>query len=84
MTVRDKIIREVDDLPEEMLPDVLKLLREVRVRVGIARSPCAILAESALAKDWLTPEEDEAWAYLSELVDEQQDQPRPNDADRQG
>lgn len=25
------------------------------------------LSESALAEDWLRPEEDEAWAHLSEL-----------------
>ena len=24
----------------------------------------ALLSESALAEDWLKPEEDEAWAYL--------------------
>ena len=26
----------------------------------------ALLSEAALAKDWLRPEEDEAWAYLSQ------------------
>ena len=25
---------------------------------------CALLSEASLAVDWLTPEEDEAWAYL--------------------
>lgn len=29
----------------------------------------ALLAEAALAKDWLTPEEDEAWRHLAELPD---------------
>lgn len=29
----------------------------------------AILAESALAKDWLRPEEDEAWKHLADLPD---------------
>jgi len=27
-------------------------------------SDTALLSESALAKDWLNPEEDEAWSYL--------------------
>ena len=29
----------------------------------------AILSESSLAKDWLRPEEDEAWKHLNELPD---------------
>ena len=30
---------------------------------------CMLMSEAALAKDWLRPEEDEAWAYLDELPD---------------
>lgn len=29
----------------------------------------ALLSESALAKDWLSPEEDRAWKHLAELPD---------------
>lgn len=28
----------------------------------------ALLSEDALAKDWGKPEEDEAWAYLQEVI----------------
>ena len=28
------------------------------------QNECALMSEAALAKDWLTPEEDEAWAYI--------------------
>jgi hypothetical protein len=28
----------------------------------------ALLSESALAQDWLKPEEDEAWAYLQSAI----------------
>ena len=28
---------------------------------------CALMSEASLAEDWLRPEEDEAWAHLSEL-----------------
>lgn len=30
------------------------------------QSGVSLLSEAALAKDWLKPEEDEAWAYLQE------------------
>lgn len=36
--------------------DELKLLEERRI--------CALLSESSLKKDWLRPEEDEAWREL--------------------
>ena len=28
----------------------------------------ALLSEEALARDWLRPEEDEAWAHLQEVI----------------
>ena len=31
---------------------------------------CCLMSESALAKDWLRPEEDEAWEYLDEIPDD--------------
>ena len=34
-------------------------------REGI--NDAALLAESALAKDWLSPEEDQAWKHLADL-----------------
>ena len=38
-----------------------KLVRELK---HIETIETALLSESALAKDWLTPEEDEAWKDL--------------------
>jgi hypothetical protein len=35
-----------------------KLVKAVRL------SECALLSESVLAHDWLTPEEDDAWKHL--------------------
>jgi hypothetical protein len=36
----------------------------------------AILAESALSKEWLSKDEDEAWAYLSSLPDLDEQPPK--------
>ena len=28
------------------------------------QNECALMSEAVLARDWLTPEEDEAWAHI--------------------
>jgi len=61
VTTRDDIERELDALPEPALQEVLALIR-ARKRRGVTIT--ALLSEAALAEDWLSPEEDEAWADL--------------------
>lgn len=60
MSARDDVLRELEDLPEPALKEVLAFLRARRRRVPAT----ALLSEPALAEDWLRPEEDEAWADL--------------------
>ena len=63
MRTRDLIAEELDQLPErdqEMLLAFLRSLKEARAESAVPR----LAAEPALAKDWLTPEEDAAWASL--------------------
>lgn len=54
MTKRELVIQEINRLSESELDQVLAYLRTM------LHHP----AESALAKDWLSPEEDAAWAHL--------------------
>jgi len=63
MSKREIISQELETLPE---PDLDKLLAFLRaMREMRADSAAAMLAaESCLAKDWLSPEEDSAWANL--------------------
>lgn len=59
MSKRELIARELERLPEQdpgRLPAFLRSLNGALIP--------ALAAESALAKDWLTPEEDAAWASL--------------------
>lgn len=58
MSARDEIHRELDKLPEPALEEVLAFLRAKRI------GEAALLAEPLLAREWLRPEEDEAWADL--------------------
>ncbi len=63
MRTRDKITMDLDYMPERDLDRLLAYLRSLKEAHAEAAMP-ALAAESSLAKDWLTPEEDEAWANL--------------------
>jgi hypothetical protein len=60
---REIIARELDRLPERDLDKLLAFLRAINEHSADATAPM-IAAETALAKDWLSPEEDSAWADL--------------------
>jgi hypothetical protein len=63
MSKRELIVQELDHVAEQDLDkliEFLQTLRDMRPQAAI-RTPAA---ESSLAKDWLTPEEDAAWANL--------------------
>lgn len=60
--------RQAIRLPKNW-PGTLKLLREDRRRLPKTKRArekleASLLSESSLAKDWLRPEEDEAWQHL--------------------
>ena len=63
MSKRELIVRELDRLPEPDLDRLLAFLRSLKQAHADTVVP-TLAAESALAKDWLTPEEDAAWASL--------------------
>ena len=63
MSTREVIARELERLPEQDLDKLLAFLRSLKEAHAETAVP-TLAAESALAKDWLTPEEDAAWANL--------------------
>ena len=63
MSKRELIDRELDRLPEQDLDRLLAFVRSLKEAQADAGMP-TLAAESALAKDWLTAEEDAAWANL--------------------
>ena len=63
MSKRELIARELDAMCEQNLDRLLAFLRSLKEVHAEAAMP-ALAAESSLAKDWLTPEEDAAWANL--------------------
>jgi hypothetical protein len=63
MSKREIIAQELGRLSEQDLDRLLAFLRALAEEHANASLP-TVAAESSLAKDWLTPEEDAAWANL--------------------
>ena len=68
MSTQELIIKELKQLPEPLQGEVYDFARFLRERAGDELFDGLLLSESALRKDWETPEEDAAWANLLSLV----------------
>jgi hypothetical protein len=64
MGEKEVVLREIDDLPRTLLQEVLDFVRFLKSKSNQERLETALLSETALGKDWLRPEEDEAWRDL--------------------
>jgi hypothetical protein len=64
MTARETILRVVDEMPAVYLDELADYARRLRVKAAHQQFPTALASEAVLAKDWLRPEEDEAWQDL--------------------
>ncbi len=63
MSKQDLITHELKRLTDQDLDRLLAFVRSLAEAHAEAAVP-GLAAESSLAKDWLTPEEDVAWASL--------------------
>jgi hypothetical protein len=59
-----EVMGEIEQLPEPLLGEVLHFVRFLKGQASQERLETALLSETALRKDWLRPEEDEAWRDL--------------------
>lgn len=64
MNAKEFLFQEIEQIPESLLPDVLNFIQSLKRQHQQEKLETALLSESALAKDWSTPEEDEAWQHL--------------------
>jgi hypothetical protein len=64
MSTRELIAREVAAMPEKLQREVYDFARFLREKNEEEPFHGLLLSESALAKDWNTPEEDAAWSSL--------------------
>lgn len=64
MTTRDRLLKEIEQVPEPLLQEVLDFIRFVQLRASGDRFETALASEPSLSRDWLKPEEDAAWQDL--------------------
>ena len=61
---RELLLAEVQNVPEPLLDELLDFVLFLKTRSIKERAGAALESESSLEKDWLRPEEDEAWKDL--------------------
>ncbi len=64
MSLKELIFQEIEQTPDFLLEEVLDFLQFIKVKHLQEKSEITLLSESSLEKDWLKPEEDEAWQDL--------------------
>ena len=64
MTKKELLIKEIDQVPEPLLDEVLDFVQFLKARIIKEKLDITIASESSLKKDWVKPEEDEAWQNL--------------------
>lgn len=64
MNPKEIILREIEHVPEDVLEEVIDFVRFLKQRKCLEKFEITAASESALKKDWLRPEEDEAWQDL--------------------
>ena len=64
MTKRESLLREIDGVPDSVLDEVTDFVHFLKARIVRDGMATSVASESSLKKDWLRPEEDEAWQDL--------------------
>ena len=64
MTKKESVINEIEQIPEPFLEEVLDFVHFLKSKITREKLGTAIASESSLKKDWLKPQEDEAWQGL--------------------
>ena len=64
MTHKEVILQEIEQMPEDVLEEVVDFIKFLKMKVVQDRFEVTLASESSLKKDWLRPEEDETWQNL--------------------
>jgi hypothetical protein len=64
MSTRELLISEIEKAPELILTEVLDFVHFLKAKSVREKLDIAIVSESSLSEDWLTPEEDKTWQNL--------------------
>ncbi|MCM0594241.1 MAG: DUF2281 domain-containing protein [Gloeotrichia echinulata IR180] len=64
MTIKEQLLQEIEKVPEPLLQEVLDFIQFLQNKRQQEKLEITLLSESSLQKDWLKPEEEEAWQNL--------------------
>ena len=64
MSKKELLLNEIEQVPESVLDEVIDFVHFLKTKIIKGKIDIAIASESSLKKDWLKPEEDEAWQTL--------------------
>ena len=64
MSKKELLLKEIEQVPEPFLDEILDFIRFLKTKKIKESMHITIASESSLAKDWLKPEEEEAWQNL--------------------
>ena len=64
MSKKELLLSEIENVQEPFLDEILDFVHFLRTKITKERIELAIASESSLKKDWLKPEEEEAWQNL--------------------
>ena len=64
MSKKELLLSEIEQVPEPFLDELLDFVHFLKTKKTNDHMDIAVASESSLKKDWLKPEEDEAWQDL--------------------
>ncbi|MDI6811626.1 MAG: DUF2281 domain-containing protein [archaeon] len=64
MEEKELIAKEIENIPEPYLIEILDFIRFLKTKALEQKMELALASEVSFKKDWLKPEEDEAWKDL--------------------
>ena len=64
MSPKEIRLREIEKVPENLIEEVLDFIKFLKYKNDTNKFQITTASESSLKKDWLRPEEDEAWQHL--------------------
>ncbi len=64
MNTKEILINEIKQIPEPLLGELLDFVLFLKTKIVREKFDITVMSESSLGKDWLRPEEDEAWQNL--------------------
>lgn len=64
MTRKELLVNELEHMPEPLLEELMDFIHFLKSKIIKEKAETSVASESSLKKDWLKPEEDEAWQSL--------------------